>query len=154
MTRAGRPQKEGWRWIKTAPPSSQRSACRLSCARLFCPSCWYQDRCLPCPPSSTSSQKSKMEDERGEDGEEMPYAVLMQLLHFNQLSPVHSFPSFIILSLSIIPHFLSHSLHPPGGSLFRLGRDKWERMNTLGVWGSRRAECEGRGEELGGGGVT
>ena len=78
----------------------------------------------------------------------------MQLLHFNQLSPLPSFPSFIILSFSIIPHSTSHSSLPSAAACLDWDLDKWERMNTLGVWGSRRAECEGRREKKGGRGVT
>ena len=59
-------------------------------------------------------------------------------------------PSFIILSLSIIPRSFTPPPPPPlssplCGCLFRLGWDKWERVNTLGAWGSRRAECGGAG---------
>lgn len=75
----------------------------------------------------------------------MKNTVLIKLLYINQLSTFLSSPSFIILSLSII----SPSLFPLSSCLFRLGWDKWERMNTLGTWGSRRAECEGQGKERG-----
>lgn len=63
---------------------------------------------------------------------------------------------FIHLSLPLNYPSLAHPLAPPPlcSCLFRLGWDKWERMNTLGTQGSRRAECEGQGEARGGGGVT
>lgn len=49
-------------------------------------------------------------------------------------------------SITSPPPHLSHRT-----SLFRLARDKWERMNTLGNRRSRRAEW-GRGDGSGGGG--
>lgn len=75
---------------------------------------------------------------------------------YNYSISISSHPSFFLLHSSFSPSQLSLTLSLPSlcSCLFRLGWDKWERMNTLGAWGSRRAECEGQGEERGGGGVT
>lgn len=141
----------------TSPLITQHSTSHLSSTCRFTPTCWYHYWCFPHPLSlsyrplpSKKKLNGRWEGRRWKEYN----AVLIELLHFNQLSPLLSSPSFIILSLSIIPHSLTRSLPPLCGCLFRLGWDKWERMNTLGAWGSRRAECEGQGEERGGRGVT
>lgn len=149
----------GEKMDQTAPLISQHSTpSHLSSTCLFTPTCWYHHWCLPHPPSlsdpPTSSKTGKMEDERREDGRNT------RLSWYNYSISISSHPSFLSLHSSFSPSQLSLTLSPAPslpplyGCLFRLGRDKWERMNTLGAWGSRRAECEGQGEERGGGGVT
>ncbi len=99
-------------------------------------------------------KKSKMEDERREDGGNTIQS------WYNYPISISSHPSFLPLHSSFSPSQLSLTLSPTPSflllcsCLFRLGWDKWERMNMLGTWGSRRAECEGQAEERGGGGVT
>ena len=93
---------------------------------------------------------NKMEDERGKIQSWYNYPI-----------SISSHPSFLPLHSSFSPSQLSLPLSPARpplpplcSCLFRLGWDKWERMNTLGTQGSRRAECGGQGEARGGGGVT
>lgn len=95
-----------------------------------------------------------MEDERRDDGRNTTQSC------YNFSISIRSNPSFLPLHSSFsasqlsLPPSPTPVLIPLCSCLFRLGWDKWMRMNTLGTWGSRRAECEGQGEERGGGGVT
>lgn len=95
-----------------------------------------------------------MEDERRDDGRSTIQS------WFNNSISISSHHSFLPLHSSFSPSQLSitlspaPSLFPHWSRLFRLAWDKWERMNMLGTWGSRRNECDVQGEESGGGGVT
>lgn len=70
--------------------------------------------------------------------------------------PISFHPAHISVHSSFSPSQLSLVLATPSllsaAGLFRLGRDKWERLNILGAWESRRGECEGWEEGRGGGG--
>lgn len=155
-------RKEGCNWNKNewkkgdgSNRSSNHTALQpapVSSIRLSTPTCWYRYWSLPHPlsPSSPPHPKksiNKMEDERGTIQSWYNYPI-----------SICSHPSFLPLHSSFSPSQLSLPLSPARpplcSCLFRLGWDKWERMNTLGTQGSRRAECEGQGEARGGGGVT